>query len=71
MAYNRKNLLLKIIEIQETTILLKNKGVTQKWIFDNVISEKYRICIATFNNYLCTNAKKELKELERAKNETV
>lgn len=70
MAYNRKNLLSKIIEIQQTTLEHKKKGSTQKWIYENVIEQKYCICQATYNNYLATNAKKELNDMERAKHET-
>jgi len=70
MAYNRKNLLLKIIDIQEITLKLKEKGTTQQWIYDNVIREKYHISLGCFNNYLAVNAKKELKELERVQAET-
>ena len=70
MAYNRKNLLLKIIDIQETTLEMKQRGVSQKWIYENVISKKYNISLSTFNNYLAINAKRELKELERVQAET-
>ncbi|MBN2868786.1 MAG: hypothetical protein JXK08_08955 [Flavobacteriaceae bacterium] len=70
MAYNRKNLLLKIIDIQQTTLEMKQRGVTQKWIYENAIREKYQISYRAFNNYLGVNAKKELKELNRVHAET-
>ena len=70
MAYNRKNLLKRIIDIQKITLEHKQKGSTQIWIYENLIKERYCISEATYNNYLATNAKKELNELGRAKNET-
>lgn len=65
MAYNQRNLLLKIIEIQEIVIREKKRGATQKWIFENLIKKPFFISEATFNNYLARNAKRELAELER------
>lgn len=65
MAYNRKNILKRIIEIQETTLVHTKKGITQKWVYDNLISPRYCISMTTYNNYLGTNAKKELNEMER------
>lgn len=70
MAYNRKNLLNKIIEIQKITLEHKDKGSSQKWIYENLIAEKYLISRGTYYNYLGINAKRELNELERAKHET-
>ena len=60
----------KIIEIQKITLEHKDKGSTQKWIYKNLIAEKYLISNATYYSYLGTNAKRELNELERAKHET-
>ncbi len=37
MGFNRKNLLRKIIEIQEITKRHQARGATQKWIFENLI----------------------------------
>ena len=71
MAYNRKNLLLKIIDIQQTTLEMKQRGVYQKWIYENVIREKCKISQKTFYEYLGTNAKKELKELKRVDSESL
>ncbi|HCT31518.1 MAG TPA: hypothetical protein DIW31_12515 [Bacteroidales bacterium] len=67
MAYNRKNLLTRIIEIQNITLEQKKKGVTQIWVYNNLIKDRFNISIKTFNNYLGVNAKKELKELEKGK----
>jgi len=71
MGYNRANLLNKIIEIQTLTLQYQKKGYYQKWIYKNIVYPKYRISLSTYNNYLGINAKKELKELEAQKDETI
>lgn len=71
MSYNKRNLLIKIVEIQTIYIEHSKRGATGKWIFNELIYPKYRISRSTFYNYLATNAKKELKELERACNKKV
>ena len=63
MAYNRKNKLKLIIDIQAIYLEHSRKGATGKWIYDNLIRPVYRISERTFYNYLSTNARKELKEL--------
>jgi len=65
MAYDRKNRLLRIIDIQE--IYKKHSknhqgGCTDKHIFENMIYPVYRISRTTFYEYLSTPAKKQLKE---------
>ena len=66
MGYNRRNLLIKILEVQSIYLEHSKRGVTGKWIFNELIYPKYKISRATFYNYLATNAKKELKELDEA-----
>lgn len=69
MAYNRKNILQRMIDIQEIYCLHSQRhqgGSTDKWIFDNIIKPTYRISRATFYEYLGTNAKKELKDILEA-----
>lgn len=66
MAYTRRYLLKKIVEIQTITLREKKRGVTQVWIYRNLISDVYHISESTFNNYLAINAKRELDALERA-----
>ena len=63
MAYNRENLLRKIIEIQDIVLEHKGRGVTQIWVYENIIKDRYHISVATFNNFLATPAKAELKQL--------
>jgi len=63
MAYNRKNFLIKVINIQQIQIDYNKKGVTNEFIFDNIIQPRYFISRTTFYNYLTINARKELTEL--------
>ena len=66
MAYNRRNYLTKVIEIQNIVLELKGRdGDTRlKNIYWEYIFPKYLISYRTFSNYLSINAKKELKELK-------
>lgn len=63
MAYNRKNLLQRMIDIQQVYREHKKNGATDRWIFRNVIEEQYRISERTFYNYLTTPAKRELANI--------
>ncbi|GHV31579.1 hypothetical protein FACS1894177_06480 [Bacteroidia bacterium] len=63
MAYSKRNLLLKIIEIQNIVIREKKRGVSQKWVYNNLIKKRYFIEYSTFNSYMGRNAKKELADL--------
>ncbi len=71
MAYNRKYFLEKVIIIQQIVIENKKKGCTQKWIYNNLIVDAYKISYSTFNNYLSINAKYELQKLLKNKSEHV
>lgn len=69
MAYNRINLLKKIIDIQTIVLEQTSKhGSTQEWIYSQLIAPTYRISRATFYNYLSVNAKKELNRIETEQN---
>lgn len=65
MAYNRRNTLEKIMEVQEITMREKKRGATQAWIFRNLICKQFHISKSTFDRYLSTNAKKELAKLDK------
>jgi len=65
MSYNKRNLLLKIIEIQGIVLREKDRGVSQKWTFENLIKKRYFINYSTFNAYLGRNAKQELADLNK------
>ncbi len=66
MAYNRKNLYKKIIEIQNLVLEKKreNEDLYYKEIFHQFIEKQYHISYRTFNSYMGINAKRELKKLE-------
>lgn len=66
MAYSRKNLLKRIIDIQEIYLEWQEVGLGNKKIYDDHIYPTYKICERTFYNYLGINAKKELKDLQKA-----
>lgn len=65
MAYNRKNILQRMIDIQEIYLKKQAEGLNAITIYRNHVYPVYRISRATFYEYLGTNAKKELKELDR------
>lgn len=64
MAYNKTKLLEKIIEIQNIVLAEKKRGLSQVYIYRNLIANKYFISESTFNNYLAINAKHELDRLQ-------
>ena len=66
MAYNRENLLKRMIDVQEIYLHWQEMGLNATKIYDEHIKPTYHISRATFYNYLGTNAKKELKDLESA-----
>ena len=67
MAYNKWNLLLKIIEIQDIVLREKKRGVSQKYIYDTFIKKQYLISYSTFNAYMTRNAKRELADYNSKK----
>jgi len=64
MSYNRRNQFDRIIAIQEITIEHTNKGVSQEFIYENLIRPVYYISKRTYYNYLSINAKRGIKELK-------
>lgn len=64
-GYNSKNLLTKIVDIQEIVLNEQKKGyLNQKQIYYELIAPKYFISMRTFYKYLGRNAKKELTEIK-------
>ena len=63
MAYNKRNILQRICEIQRITLEHTSRGVTQKWVYDNVIFPRFLISQTTYYKYLATPAKRELREI--------
>lgn len=66
MGYNRRNILKRIIEVQNITLEHTKRGVSQKWVYEHVIFPRFFLSPATYYNYLAVNAKAELKKLEEA-----
>lgn len=64
MAYNRRNKLRLIADIQTIVLEHTRRGVSQEWVFRNVIWPRYRISRTTFYNYLACPAKSLLKKME-------
>jgi len=64
MAYNQRNKLRRIVKIQNLTLEHTSRGVTQVWVFNNIVKPRWDISISTYYNYLGKNAKKLLGELE-------
>lgn len=67
MAYNKRNLLIKILDIQMIAQREYARGIPYTVIYRTLIKDQYLISYSTFNNYLSRNAKKELAELDGKK----
>lgn len=67
--YNPENLLKKIIKVQEIVLEQKRRGVSQLWVYENLIREPFFISYSTYNRWLAVNAKRKLKELEMRESE--
>lgn len=66
MGYSRVNHLRTVLVIQEIVETYKKKGVSQKWVYDNIIDKPeypVNITYATFRRYMCINAKLELTKI--------
>jgi len=68
MAYNKRNYLQKIIDIQNVYLEHKANGVTGEYIYQRYISNVYRISRGTFYRYLGINAKRKIKEIDNENN---
>lgn len=66
MAYNRRNILKRMVEIQDITLEHTRRGVSQEWVYNNVVFPRFVISRATYYAYLSYPAKMELKRLEEA-----
>lgn len=67
MAYNRKNILDRILAIQTATLEQAQRGVSQEWVYWNIVYPNYRISRTTYYAYLGCNAKAEIKRIEAAR----
>lgn len=67
MAYNNKNTLQKMVRVQNIVLEHKKHGVTQLYVYENIIKDMFLISYSTFNRWLAYPAKQELKYGKRAK----
>lgn len=58
------NTLLRAIDIQRITHEHTQRGITQKWVFDNIIQNQYRMSQRTYYRYLQIPAGVELRKLK-------
>ena len=64
MRKKPENLLRRMVEIQNITLEHTKRGITQEWIYSNLIYPRFFISKRQYYNYLAYPAKKELRELE-------
>lgn len=66
MGYNRKNILAKIIAVQQLVKEYQRKGVTQEFVYREIVYPRYYISRRTFYEYLGTSSPKtELERIEK------
>ena len=65
MAYNRRNKLQLILDVQQTYLDHKEEGITTIHVYRTYIKPVYHISLACFYNYLGTPASAELKRMEK------
>ena len=68
MAYNKRNLYQKIVDIQNLYLEHNQKGVTGEFIYSRMVYPVYRISRATFYKYLAINAKRQLHDVSASLN---
>jgi hypothetical protein len=64
MAFVRKNLLIRILKVQNTYCYWQGVGLSNEAIYRTHILPVYMICRKTFYSYLTVPARKQLKEME-------
>jgi len=69
MAYNRKNILQRMVKVQNITLEHTQRGITQEWVYNNIIYPRYDISRATYYAYLSTPAKMQLTKLREKEKE--
>lgn len=65
MAYNNRNTLLRMIRVQDIVLEQKKHGVSQLFVYENLIRNTFLISYSTFNRWLAYPAKQELKRGKR------
>ena len=61
MAYNNRNILLKMIRVQDIVLAEKKKGVSQLFVYETLIKDAFLISYSTFNRWISYPEKQELK----------
>jgi len=64
MAFNRRNLYKRIIEVQEVALPEWERGVPFSVIYKRHIKDRFHISERTFETYLGIPVKQKIKELE-------
>jgi hypothetical protein len=64
MDKNRINYLRRVVEVQNITLEHTRRGISQVWVYNNVIYPRFFISLKTFYRWLGEPAKRELAELE-------
>ncbi|BDD11669.1 hypothetical protein FUAX_41010 (plasmid) [Fulvitalea axinellae] len=64
MAYNRRNLLKRVLDVQNVVLAYQDDH-TNEWIYERKIKPVYHISRRTFYAYLAIPAKRELKAMDR------
>ena len=59
------NTLRKMIKVQDITLEHTRRGITQQWVYDNIILQDFYICQSTYYEYLRTPAKALLKKVSK------
>ena len=62
MAYNNRNVLKRMVRVQDIVLEHKKCGVTQLYVYEKVIEPMFHISYSTFNRYLAYPAKLELRK---------
>lgn len=65
MSYTNRNILVKMIRVQDIVLEHKKRGVTQRYVFENIIKEQFVISYSTFNRWLSYPAKQELRKVDK------
>lgn len=60
----------KVLAVQEIYLAKKEEGITNKYVYEKHIKDRFFISIRTFYSYLPINAKRELRELLKEESTT-
>jgi hypothetical protein len=63
MAYNRENLLRRMIEVQNIVLEHQKHDTPQIKIYEKYIKDQFHISYSCFNSWLGINAKEQLPKL--------